>query len=142
MISLQNIRTNLKSVVSNLVSSSTVSVVYDYYEPNVSGYPAIVFDISNQTDAFLTNRENILKITFTAYVIVEVYQNGIEDATDLLDSVSDSLITELRKENNLTLSGTIDWISPVVGPRSQIETPNGQAFMQQMDIICNVSGVI
>jgi hypothetical protein len=141
-ISIQTIRTNLKSVISNLVTSSTVSVVYDYYEPDVSGYPAIAFDISNQTDAFLTNRENLLKITFTAYVLVEVYQKQIEQATDLLDTVTDSLITELRKEANLTLSGAIDWISPVVGPRTQTETPRGQAFMQQLDIICNVADVI
>lgn len=142
MISISTIRTNLKSVISNLVTSTTVSVVYDYFEPNVSGYPAIVFDITNNTDSFLTNRENLLKITFSAYVIVEIFQNDVEDATRLLDTVTDSLIVELRKENNLSLSGSIDWISPVVGPRQQVETPSGMAFQQQLDIVLNVADTI
>jgi hypothetical protein len=53
MISISTIRTNLKSVISNLVTGSTVSVVYDYFEPNVSGFPAIVFDITNNNDELM-----------------------------------------------------------------------------------------
>lgn len=139
---ISTIRTNLKGVISNLVTSTTVSCVYDYYEPNVSGYPAVIFDITDNTDAFLTNKENILKITFTAYILVEIFQNGLNDAKNLLDSVTDTLITELRKESNMSLSGAVDWISPTVGPRSQIETPNGQAFVQQLNIIINVSALV
>lgn len=142
MISISTIRTNLKGVISNLVSSSTVSVVYDYFEPNVSGYPAIVFDITNNTDAYLTNKENLLKITFSAYVIVEVFENGIEDATRLLDTVTDALITELRDEDNISLSGAVDWISPVVGPRQQVQTTRGMGFQQQLDIVLNVADAI
>lgn len=142
MIAISTIRTNLKGVISNLVTSSTVSVVYDYYEPDVSGYPAIVFDISGQSDSFLTNRENLLKITFTAYLVVEIYKNDIEGATDLLDTVTDALIVEIRKESNLSLSGTVDWISPAIGPRLQVETPRGQAFQQQLDIVVNVADII
>lgn len=141
-ISISTIRTNLKTVISNLVTSSTVSVVYDYFEPNVSGYPAIVFDITNNTDDYLTNKENMLRITFSAYVIVEIFQNEVEDATRLLDTVTDALITELRDEDNLSLSGAVDWISPVVGPRQQVETPSGMAFQQQLDIVLNVADII
>jgi hypothetical protein len=142
MISISTIRTNLKSVISNLVTGSTVSVVYDYFEPNVSGFPAIVFDITNNNDEYLTNKENLLKITFSAYVIVEIFQNEIEDATRLLDTVTDALIVELRKESNISLSGAVDWISPVVGPRQQVETPSGMAFQQQLDIVLNVADTI
>jgi hypothetical protein len=141
-ISIQTIRTNLKTVVSNLVTSTTVSVVYDYFEPNISNYPAIVFDITNNTDDYLTNKENLLKITFSAYIIVEIFENGVEDATRLLDTVTDALIVELRDEDNISLSGAVDWISPVVGPRGQVETPRGMAFQQQLDIVLNVADTI
>ena len=141
-LNISNIRSGLKGVISNLVTSTTISVVYDYYEPNVSGYPAVVFDITNNSDSFLTTTENLIKITFSAYILVEIYQNGIEDATDLLDTVTDSLIEELRKTSNMSLGGNVDWISPVIGPRSQIETPNGQAFSQQLDIIVNLASTI
>ncbi len=142
MISIQDIRSNLKTVVSNLVTGTTVSVVYDYFEPNVSGYPAIIFDITNNTDDYLTNRENLLKITFSAYILVEIFQNGVEDATRLLDTVTDALIVELRKEENISLSGTVDWISPVVGPRQQVQTTRGMAFEQRLDIVLNVADAI
>jgi len=142
MISIGTIRTNLKTVISNLVTSSTVSVVYDYYEPNLSGYPAIVFDITDNSDDYLTTQENLLKITFSAYIIVEIYKNEIENATRLLDTVTDALIVELRKSTNLSLAGSVDWIQPVVGARQQVETPNGQAFQQKLDIKINVSDTI
>ena len=142
MISIQTIRTNLKGVISNLVTSSVVSVVYDYFEPNLSGYPAVIFDITANSDGFLTNKENMLKITFSAYIIVEIFQNELNNAKNLLDTVTDALIVELRKETNLDLSGSVDWISPVVGPRQQVETPNGQAFSQQLDIVVNVADTV
>jgi len=142
MIEISTIRTNLKAVISNLVTSSIVSVVYDYDEPNLASYPAIVFDISNNTDSFLTNKENLLKITFTAFIVVEIFNKNLSQATYLLDDVTDKLIVELRKESNLSLSGAVDWISPTVGPRNQIETPTGMGFVQQLDININVSDLI
>lgn len=141
-ISIGTIRQNLKTVVSNLITGSTVSVVYDWFEPNVSGYPAIVFDITNNDDNYLTNKENLLKITFSAYIIVEIYENGVEDATRLLDTVTNALIVELRKESNISLSGAVDWISPVVGSREQVPTQNGMAFQQRLDIVLNVADTI
>lgn len=141
-ISIGTIRTNLKTVIDELVTDSVVSVVYDYFEPNVSGYPAIVFDITNNSDTYLTNQENLLRITFTAYIIVEIYKNEVENATNLLDTVTDALIVELRKETNLSLSGAVDWVSPVVGARQQVETTRGMAFQQQLDIVINVADTI
>ncbi len=86
--------------------------------------------------------ENLLKITFTAYIAVEVKTEGLEQAKDLLDNVTDLLITELRKKENLNLSGTVDWISPAIGARNQSESPSGQVFVQQLDIVLNVSDLI
>ena len=141
-IQIGQLRTQLKSVISNLVTSTTVAVVYDYYEPNISAYPAIVFDITSNTDAFFTNKENIIKIVFTAYILVAIQGQNIETAKDTLDTVTDTLITELRKESNLTLGGYVDWVTPAVGPRSQVETTNGQVYSQQLDITVNATGFV
>jgi len=141
-MSLTNIRSQLKTVITNLVSSTQIAIVYDYYEPNVSGYPAVVFDISSNTDSFFTNKENMIKTVFTAYIIVEIPNDGINDAKNKLDIVTDALITELRKESNLTLGGYADWISPAVGARQQTDTPSGQAFVQQLDITVNTTGLV
>lgn len=141
-MSITTIRAGLKTVISNLITSTQVAVVYDYYEPNVSGYPAVIFDITDNTDAFLTNNENMIKIVFTAFIIVEIISKQLDSATSILDSVTDALITELRKQSNMSLGGSVDWVSPVVGPRSQIETPNGNAYAQQLNITVNVSASV
>lgn len=141
-INIGTIRTNLKGVLQNLVTNTVVAVVYDYYEPDVSGYPAIVFDITDNKDSFLTNQENLLKMTFTAYILVEIISKNISQATSILDTVTDEAIELLVAESNLSLGGTVDWISPVIGPRTQIETPNGQAFMQELNIELNISRTI
>lgn len=141
-LNLQNIRAQLKVVMSQLVTDAKVSVIYDYYEPNLSGYPAIIFDITNNADSFLTNTENLVRITFSAYVIVEIKSDGQNEAKNILDDVTDSLIIELRKDSNLSLNGTVDWVEPAIGPRERIETPNGQAFSQQLDIITNLASSI
>lgn len=142
MLNISTIRSELKSLISNLVTSTQIAVVYDYYEPNVSGYPAVVFDITSNTDSFFTNKENLIKIVFTAYILVEIPNQQLESAKDALDSVTDALIVELRKENNLTLGGYADWVSPAVGARQQVETPSGQAFSQQLDITINATGLV
>lgn len=141
-IQISQLRSQVKSVISNLVTSTQIAVVYDYYEPNVSGYPAIVFDITSNTDAFFTNKENIIKIVFSAYILVEIANEGIEQAKSTLDTVTDALIVELRKQSNLTLGGYADWITPAVGARQQIETPNGNAYSQQLDITVNATGLV
>lgn len=141
-LNIGTIRTQLKSVIQNLVTSTTIAVVYDYYEPNVSGYPAVLFDITSNSDAFFTNKENMIKIVFTAYILVAIQGQNIETAKDTLDTVTDSLITELRKQTNLTLGGYADWVTPAVGARSEIETPNGQVYSQQLDITVNATGFV
>lgn len=141
-MNLATIRSNLKGIMQNLVTSTTVAVVYDYYESNPTGYPAIVFDITDNSDSFLTTSENLMVVTFTAYVLVEVLNKNVEQATDILDTVTDALIDIVSDKDNITLSGEADWISPTVGPRNQIETPNGQAFMQELSIKVNTSRVV
>jgi hypothetical protein len=42
----------------------------------------------------------------------------------------------------MTLGGTVDWVSPAIGPRSQIETPRGMAFSQQLNIVTNLASSI
>jgi hypothetical protein len=84
----------------------------------------------------------MIKIVFSAYILVEIANDGIRDAKDKLDNVTDALIVELRKQSNLTLGGYADWITPAVGARQQIETPNGNAYSQQLDITVNATGLV
>ena len=142
VLNIQNIRAGLNAVIAQLVTDEKIVVVYDYYEPNPSGYPVIMFDITNNADSFLTDNENLVSITFTAYILVEVFTEGIDASKDILDDVTDSLLAELRSAGNLSLGGTVDWITPAIGPRDQIETPSGQAFSQQLDIVANVASSI
>ena len=53
-----------------------------------------------------------------------------------------NVINVLEKKSNDTLSGTVDWIMPVVGRRSQVPTPQGAAFMQEIILNAKVASTI
>lgn len=133
---LSTIRANLKTLLQTVTQ---ISFVYDYLNPNIEGYPAIIFDVSNNNSEMLTDTENLRTITFSVYILCEIAVDGQAGARNLLDVATNSVVTALEKITNMSLSGSVDWMMPTVGPREQIATPNGNAFSQRLDIEMKVS---
>ncbi len=136
---LATIRGNLKTLLQTVTG---IANVYDHYEINPSGYPCIIFDISNNESSMLTDTENVRKITFTAYILVEIQVAGRDEAKDLLDTASQAVVIALEKKDNMSLSGAVDWIMPTIGPRDEFAVASGQVFSQRLDIVMNVSSSI
>lgn len=136
---LQTIRGNLKTL---LTSVTGIANVYDTFETNIAGYPAIIFDISNNESEMLTDSENIRKITFTLYVLAEITIAGRDTAKGLLDTVTQNVITALEDKDNMSLSGAVDWIMPTVGARDEFDSTDGVVFSQKLDIVINVASSI
>jgi hypothetical protein len=133
------IRANLKTL---LTAVTKIAFVYDQYETNVSGYPAIIFDISKNESDMLTDAENLRKITFTLYILAEITKAGRNTAKGLLDDATQDVITALELKANQTLSGSVDWMIPTVGPRDEFATADGQVFSQRLDVVMNVASSI
>jgi hypothetical protein len=136
---LQTIRGNLKTL---LTAVTGIANVYDTFETNIAGYPAIIFDISNNESEMLTDSENIRKITFTLYVLAEITIAGRDTAKGLLDTVTQNVITALEDKDNMSLSGSVDWIMPTVGARDEFDSTDGVVFSQKLDIVINVASSI
>ena len=132
---IANIRAQLKTL---LLTVPGVSNVYDYMNPTPAGFPCIVFDIANETNEMLDDSTNKHVIAFSIYILAEIAVAGEQNAKNLLDVVQASAITILEKKSNDTLSGTVDWVMPPDGGRKHSPTPNGAAFMKdiQFKVVC------
>lgn len=136
---LGTIRANLKTLLQTVTE---IAYVYDYNNPSVEGYPAIIFDITENQSEMLTDTENIRTITFTAYILCETSIKTYAQAKDILDTATKQVITALEKITNMTLSSSVDWIVPTVGGRTEFNTPEGSVLSQELKIQAKVTSSI
>lgn len=136
---LSTIRTNLKTLLQTVTE---ISNVYDYFSADVVGYPAILFDIVNSESEMLTDTENLRTITFDIYILSEIKVEGIANAKRVLDVATKQVVTALEDKDNMSLSGSVDWLMPTEGAREQILLANGQAFSQKLSLQVKASSSI
>lgn len=136
---LATIRANLKTLLQTVTE---ISYVYDYNNANPEGYPAIIFDITENQSDMLTDTENIRTITFTAYILCEIGTAGLTTAKGILDTATQQVVTALEKITNMTLSGSVDWVMPTVGARNEFTTPEGSVLSQELKIQAKVASSI
>ena len=136
------IRTAIKSILDELVGAGQpLVVVYPYHESNISGFPAITFDISDVSSDFLTNAENVRRYSWKIYIYKQINETfPLADAVEVLDATADAVITKI--EGNLTLNNTVDYCRPVVGPRSFASSASGEALVQELTLISTVTSVV
>lgn len=113
--------------------------VYAYFESNPAQYPALMFDIASQQNEFISNVENMSSITFKMILMIqqadENSASGLneEDATNKLDTLTDSIIRNL--EADFSLGGVVDYCIPTVGNRESTAIPNGIAKIQYINLV-------
>ena len=133
----------IRAAIKSLLTAVTgIQNVYDKYKSNIAGYPAIVFDQTNDTGEMLDDSNNLHEVTFTAEIYVEVPVEGQDTAVGILDTAINNVITALEKKSNDTLSGTVDWVVPTSGRSTAIETTQGMVFMKEVVIKCKVASTI
>jgi len=135
------IRAAIKTLIQTAVGTD-IAFVYDFDNPNVEGYPAIIFDISGEDNEMMDDSNNMRKITFTIYVMVEIKVITLEVATDILDNAVKAITNLVEKKSNNTLSNTVDWVTPVIGKRQQTNSPDGNLIWQEMQLRCNIASSI
>lgn len=133
------IRANLKTL---LQTASLISVVYDYRTTDISGYPAIIFDMTNESGEMLDDANNVRKITFTIWILTELQVAGMSTAKTKLDNVVKEVINILEKKDNATLSGSVDWLMPSIGVRGETQSGEGTMLYQEIKLDCNVASTI
>lgn len=129
-----DIRAKIKTLLEGI---SEIAFVSDFHKAKLEGYPAVTFDVSESSNDFLTNNDNMRMFTFLIVIFNETEIQGLDAATALLDTVADKVVEAF--ENDFTLTGTVSWCNPVTGPRVPLDTPQGLVVAQQLSLKCNVA---
>ena len=133
------IRAQIKTL---LATSTKIANVYDFLNPNLDGYPAIIFDVSEDNGEMLDDSNDLVALTFTIYIIADIKVAGMEAGKTLLDNAVKDINTSLMKKTNDSLSGTVDWVMPTLGSRKQANSPEGNFIYQEMKLKCMVASSI
>lgn len=131
MATFTSIRAKIKTLLDGITE---LAFVADFHDPNLTGFPAATFDVSDEEGEFLTNKENLRTITYTIVVYQEIKIIKLSDAKRILDVVADKIINTF--ENDFNLGGEVDWCIPLAGPRGQFEASNGTVMFQELNLQC------
>ena len=123
------IRAAIKALLQTVDS---LEKVYDFQQSAIEGYPAALFELDNEDAQMLDDASNQRVLSFKIWVVTEIPNEGLEAAKNLLDNVTKDVINVLEKKTNLLLSGTADWTMPVIGSRSQTNSPEGNYLYQEL----------
>lgn len=133
------VRAQIKTLLQTV---SELAFVYDYTNPDIAGYPAAIFDVSNENSEMMDDSNNLRTMTWTIWILQEITVKGEQAAKTNLDAAVKAAVNVLEKKSNDTLSGTVDWIMPVMGRRTHVPTPQGAAFMQEIILNAKVASTI
>lgn len=131
MATFTSIRAKIKTLLDGITE---LSFVADFHDPNLKGFPAATFDVSDEEGEFLTNKENLRSITYTIVIYQEVDVIKLDDAKRILDVVADKIV--IAFEDDFNLGGEVDWCIPLAGPRGQFEADNGTVMFQELNLQC------
>lgn len=124
------------SIKTKLQEVTELAFVYNFHNPNIEGFPACSFDLSDATNDFFTDTENVRKYAWQIVIYQEITDKGLAGANTILDLASDAVINKL--ESNLSLGGVVDFSSPVIGKRETIDTPSGLVRAQYLTLSTTV----
>jgi hypothetical protein len=133
MASFSTIRAKIKTA---LTSITELVFVYDYHEPNLGGYPSVTFDVAENSGAFLTNKENMRTISFDIVIYQEITVKGLDEATNILDTAADKIVTVFESPTYGDLQSEVDWCIPLAGPRGTFQSPQGLVLFQRLSLQC------
>lgn len=133
------VRAQIKSLLQTV---SELAFVYDYSNPDIQGFPAAIFDVSNENSEMMDDSNNLRTMTWTIWIIQEISVAGEQTAKTSLDAAVKAVVNVLEKKTNDTLSNTVDWIMPATGRRTHVPTPSGAAFMQEIILNAKVASTI
>ena len=134
---------SIRAQVKTLLQTATeIANVYDYANPIIAGFPAIIFDVVSEESTMLDEVTNLRVVTFQIWILQEISVLGEQAAKDNLDISVKSIVNLLEKTTNDTLGNTVDWTMPVSGSRKHIQTPQGPSYAQELTLKAQIASSI
>jgi hypothetical protein len=95
---IENIKTTLDTLTG---SGQPLQVVYDYPEPNITGYPVAIFFPASFTNAYDSNVENKKAYSFSIFLLTETRRLGLQTAYNTaMPELVDAVIAKFDEDWN------------------------------------------
>jgi hypothetical protein len=116
--------TTLRSALATKLGTvSALSVVYDHFTSNFSGFPACMFEPSADPEAFATNRDNEHVYAFDIYLIQEMKKQGRSASIGTLAAAVDAVQAAL--DADFMLGGACEYAEAAANDWGEVELPDG-----------------
>lgn len=121
-MSYSTIKPQIKSILETSVTKARV--VYDYAEPNPSGYPAITVENYDGDGQFIDTGRNRRKYIFRITVMQERIKVGASEAERITGALVDQIISTFDDRTNITLNNTVIFANPIPSKWGYIQAPD------------------
>ena len=128
------LRTAIKTKLDTLTGLGQIS---DYFHSNITSYPAVMFEPSDDPSGFFTNTENEHVYTYDLFVIQECESTatGRQAAIRILGNAIDTVVNAF--DSYQTLGGACEYTEPMVSSWNTANTANGIVVYGRITLKCH-----
>lgn len=137
MATFASVFTALDTQLQTLVGTGGNDIVQVKYphKADLTGFPAITFDVSDNSSDFLTQSDNVETISFQIAIWQTIKIKGEKAATDILNARTDEVVALLRATDG-NMAGAVDWSILSPGRRIRVAVGVGDAYVQFLTFQC------
>lgn len=128
--------TNIKAGIVTLLQSATkAKVVYNYEEPQPTGYPAIMVVPTDGEATFLDTQRVRRDFTFDVKLYQERVEVGAQEAERIMTNLVDQIISLFDDFTNTSLSNTVVFMKPVKVKWGYLNVPDADVRSCEITLI-------
>ena len=128
------LRTAIKTKLDTLSGLGTIS---DYFHSNITSYPAVMFEPTDDPSVFFTNTENEHVYTYDIIIIQECESTGTgrQTAIRILGNAIDTVVNAF--DSYQTLGGTCEYTEAMTSAWNTANTANGIVVYAKIVLKCH-----
>lgn len=131
--------TDQKAAIVSILRAniSKANVIYDYIEPNPTGYPAITVESYDGTGEFADTGRNRRKRYYRITCQQERIKVGASNAESILTALVDQIVATFDSRTNLNLNNTAEFAYPIPSKWGYIQAPDVDVRVAEIIIEAN-----
>lgn len=127
--------TSIRPVIkTTLEGVSNLAFVDDKHHSDLTGFPAATFELDREENNFLTNAENLRKVTVKIILHQEISVAGRDEAERILGAAMDAVVAAF--EASYSLGGTVDYCTPMSGNKGVYQSGSASILYNELSIDC------
>lgn len=130
------IKPEIKSIIQTNITKARA--VYDYAEPNPTGYPAITIENFDGEGEFIDTGRNRRKYIFRITVMQERIKVGVSEAERITAALVDQIISTFDDRANLTLNNSVIFANPIPSKWGYIQAPDVDVRTAEILLVATV----